>query len=979
MVNSKDELILDTTEFKKIFSNKSLKKVNTFMKNRWWILLLIIPLVLSIYLRTVPERMPIAEDWARDSIENNIRNSITQQINSQRPNLPAETRQQMIEEEYQRTYNELEAQIEAQIPIQADMLRAQFKHDTTGTTYLGDIDSYYWLRYARNIIETGRIGDEYRENVAYDNHMLAPLGKPVQENIYPYIEAIVYRFFRIFSSKFDLIKAGFYTPMVLSFFAIIAAFLIGKKISGNLAGFVASVLIAVNQNILSRSLGSDNDIVNVVFPLLIMLFLFYAFESETKKSLIIFSALTGLLIGVYSFAWSGWWFMFLFIIGATITYVGYNFLFDALNKKNKEKSKLNLKQLTPTIFLLVFIVTSWISLSLFGNGGQFTKAFTNPVDFLKIKSASKGANIWPNVYTTVAELNSANMNQIIASMGSNQFNYGRIFFWLALIGTIVFLVNFDTKGSKKTGIIYLASSAFYFFIYIYVIIPYLLTVLNMADSKSVMLILIFIPVPLIAGLILSAIFGYTVKPKQSILMVIWFVATIFAATKGVRFLLLIVPAFVISLSSFIGQMVDWMSTFFSDLLDISKKTMKIAFILAILVMLYSPIKFGYATSKSYIPSINDGWVQSLEKINAESSESAIINSWWDFGHWFKYWSDRAVTFDGASQNKAQAHWIGKVLLTDNEDDAVAILNMLDCGGDQAAAKLDVITGDTVKTVELIYDLFDMTESKRKNELRKITDEKTADEIYGLMFCEPPEDYFITSQDMVSKAGVWAHFGSWNFQRAKEYYYFTSEQTIEGFIKKVTEEFGYDGDSATRKYYEIASLGKDDRKVNDWIAPWPGYIMQRLNGCSQNEEEIVCGIGVTLQQTNDQRIIAERAIISKEDMSSATIVLGFYTNTNPAQRLGENIVVPSAVYHVKDGNFDRIETENRTFEFDVFLHEKDGIYSSMLMQEKSPLSESMFTRLFYLGGEGTEHFDMFHDVTDVTGSRIITWKIDWEGD
>ena len=40
--------------------------------------------------------------------------------------------------------------------------------------------------------------------------------------------------------------------------------------------------------------------------------------------------------------------------------------------------------------------------------------------------------------------------------------------------------------------------------------------------------------------------------------------------------------------------------------------------------------------------------------------------------------------------------------------------------------------------------------------------------------------------------------------------------------------------------------------------------------------------------------------------------------------------------------------------------------------------SIFTILFYGEGHGLKHFKKFYDVTDVTGARIIVWKIDWEG-
>ncbi|MEM4397954.1 MAG: hypothetical protein QW757_05020, partial [Candidatus Woesearchaeota archaeon] len=51
-------------------------------------------------------------------------------------------------------------------------------------------------------------------------------------------------------------------------------------------------------------------------------------------------------------------------------------------------------------------------------------------------------------------------------------------------------------------------------------------------------------------------------------------------------------------------------------------------------------------------------------------------------------------------------------------------------------------------------------------------------------------------------------------------------------------------------------------------------------------------------------------------------------------------------------------------------------NAILMSDE--LIGSMFVRLFYYDGYGLKHFDKFHDVRDITGLRIITWKVDWEG-
>ena len=53
------------------------------------------------------------------------------------------------------------------------------------------------------------------------------------------------------------------------------------------------------------------------------------------------------------------------------------------------------------------------------------------------------------------------------------------------------------------------------------------------------------------------------------------------------------------------------------------------------------------------------------------------------------------------------------------------------------------------------------------------------------------------------------------------------------------------------------------------------------------------------------------------------------------------------------------------------------FTTILMDDD--LTLSTFTKLFYFNGVGTTHFDKFSDLRDVTGARIIVWKVDWDGE
>jgi len=55
---------------------------------------------------------------------------------------------------------------------------------------------------------------------------------------------------------------------------------------------------------------------------------------------------------------------------------------------------------------------------------------------------------------------------------------------------------------------------------------------------------------------------------------------------------------------------------------------------------------------------------------------------------------------------------------------------------------------------------------------------------------------------------------------------------------------------------------------------------------------------------------------------------------------------------------------------------DNKYDAIILSPQ--LAKSMFTRMFYLNGHGLKYFDKFSDTRDISGARIIIWKVNWQG-
>jgi len=931
------------------------------------IILILIPLFFSIYFRSYPATLPITEQWAYDGLTNNIRAQIAANVNQQFPNLPPEEKAKAIEEQYREFMRTKEPAVREQARQQAALIKQELQNDE-GQTYLLAIDPYYYWRQTKNVVDHGYGGDELRNGTPWNTHKLAPVGLPKPRDEYhERISALVYKTVRFFNPQAQLFNVFFWMPVIISALAVIPAFFIARKKAGNLGGFVAGIIVAVHTTFIGRTAAgfADTDAYNVTFPLFIFWMFLEAFEAKKLTYKALFAGLTGILIGIYSRTWGGWWYIFDFMLAVLIINLGYNIVRAAIIKKNLQKA-FTTKETGHTAFTTIaLIIASGIFVTLFNSFQQFIRAPLSPLGFTTIQNAAR-ADLWPNVFTTVAELNEAGLGTIVKQIG------GSLYFYLACLGVIITMIAYKKLTTKDWAV--LASGSFIFLV--------LITKPLLRGNHYTYLALLLLP--MIAGLILLLKDEREIDVKYAIFLSVWFVGTIYASTKGVRFILLLVPAYSVALGILFGQVYKMITTWAREHFGKEQQWLKIGLIIFILILLIKPITAGHKAALYEVPSMNDDWWKSLEKIKEESAPNAIINSWWDFGHWFKAIADRPVTFDGASQNTPMAHWIGKVLSTSNEQEAIGILRMLDCGSrtgfDELAMALQgvndlrKVTPETTLRAKNIMDriilIWDKEEAK-KVLLKEGLTEKEAEKILKLTHCNPPEDYFITSSDMVGKAGVWGHFGNWDFRKAYVYNVLT-KKTPEEATPIIAKIFNTTEKEASKIYYEALSLPNEEA-ANTWISPWPNYLTPRLVTCKNESEIVICPVNSNIGKQQGQIIRLEQALINLSEPSQTALVIGYYEQAT-GRRIGQNLIQPLSLVLTDEG-FKKIPL-NGKFNYDLLLDKQGDKYRILIAAPQ--LSTGMFTRLFYLEGKGTTHFEKFSDRrSPLTGDRIIVWKVNWE--
>lgn len=962
--DDEDAISFDFKKIKNIFKRKEnkeedaisidWKKTAEFVKKYQVVILLLIPIFLSIFLRVYPAYLPVTDDWAEDAVMGNLINQVKSQIDQQYPNLPASNKDALVEAEVSKLLKSQKSQIDQQIEGTSNYFKSRLQDDE-GQTYLLAIDPWFWMRHSKNILDHGHPGDEIRDGMEWNNHMYAPVGRQVSSDMFhAYFEAYLYKFLSFFNRGLGLMKVVFYVPVLLSALCIIPAFFITRRLGGNFGGFIGAFMVAIHPAFLNRTAGgfADTDAYNILFPLLIAWLFLEALESESLKKGIVLSSLSGIMVGFFAFSWGGWWFIFQLMIASTVAFLLY---FIVLNiRKNGLKGiwktcvKTFSENKNSLIMLLSFILFSGIFTTIFKSFKEFV-IYLHPlssVGFAQLKEVAI-TTVWPNVYTTVAEQNPASLNSVI-----DQISLGKwLFLLIALMGIVLTL----TRLKEKKPWFIIGTLTWYIIIF------------TIIKPQNLNIFLILISIPIITRLILAVKDAETeIDIKYAILLILWLTSTIYASVKGVRFLLLLVPPFAIGFGIALGQLYSYTHRLVGEGLHINRyisKTITIILILLIAGTLPAPFppfclgstcNSAIATAEKEIPSMNDAWYDSLTKIKEESAPNAIINSWWDFGHWFKYIGDRAVTFDGTSQNTAMAHWIGYVLITDNEEKAAGILRMLDCGSRNAFDELSAFINDSTKPVHILHNVVKLDKKEAKEYLLGYIKEDEAEDVLKYTHCEPPENYFITSDDMVGKSGVWSHFGSWDFNRALVYKTLKSKEyknKLEPSIEFLQKRFNYSRSEAENLFYEIQSI-TDNQQANNWIAPWPGYA--GTIGCGKTDNEtLTCSNFVVNLTTYDVYIPTTEGNKYPKQASFQTnedVIVKTYNESVITLQNGRGL----GVALIKDGD------------------------SYSLLQMDEALTAGMFTRLFYMDGIGLRYFKKFSDEKSVFGGRIIIWKVDWEG-
>lgn len=946
------------------FDIKLLKKSIPFLIT---IFLLGFVMWFAFFIRSGPINLDGLEDNVRSSVHSQIQNIISQEIDRQYPNLNAAYKQELVQKEYKKVLDTGVFEIQGQKYVVEDIVKQQsvilkdaFKADN-GHTYLTEMDSHHFFHFATNYYKYGHTGDTILNGEPWLTTKVAPEGYAGTYNpeFLVWLESKMFSFNNLDktnSTDAERTAAIYLLPVFLVMLSAIPIYFIIKKFSNDLFAFFGSLILVSIGTYVSRTVAGfvDTDAFNVLFPGLIVLFLLYAFVYKNIWLKALFIILSGFFMGMYLWVWGAGWFIFIFILISLVIYLIYiiisHFIFRDGDKNFFNKIKNDI------IILISYVFMSFIFVYLFVKANIFTLTYNGLKGSTSEIVGISTQVIWPNVLSSVAELNPASFPQIISSVGGN------IIFIIAMLGILFLALDYTAKNERFN--LFNKLLIFFSIIWFISIANSGLFVNLTINQPKLFIILLFIPIGIA---LVSSLFNRVEDSKifLAILLSIWAAGTIYMSFNGVRFILLLAPAFCVAFGLGMYYISKIINNFTNKEFDVKHKVKQVipGFIFAtiLFLILFTPMaEQANAISKGTTPTFDDVWYNSMYKIKNESNENAIITSWWDFGHFYSAISHRGTIFDGGTQGLPQAHWVGRLFMEDEEDVSHDILQMLVCGGNNAHKTMLDFSGGTTADAVKINKIINMTFGKSQEEKKEILktnkyykyDEKQIDEIMNYLACSnPPENYVITSEDMIGKAGVWAHWGSWDF--TKKYVY-------DNYQIKTVEQIALDIDenvTIIQKYVnELNNLDKTsieqdikrDNLINQWLASYPSYVP--IQGryeypCESKNTTLVCQNGISV------------------DMINGKVSSGF----------NAQVTFANLVYPTNEGKVNIVK-QSENGEIDVILIPGQSGFNVVLAQY--PLGNSLFTKLFYLDGYGTTKFDKFDSQSSVGGISYTIWKVNW---
>lgn len=853
-------------------------------------------------------------------------------------------------------------------PEASQDIRSQLQYegaDGGQYVYLGDFDSYHWLRMARNMVRSGSSCDVIVDGECRDTYGNAPVGSHMSyiHSAHVGAIAILHRLITFFRPDYPLPASAYLVPVILGVAGVLPAFLIARRLSGDAGGLSAAVLVSLNPVFLMRSIGGDNDVWNVVLPLFMMWAVIGALVTGSRRRKLAYAGLSIAIAALHAATWRGWVFAYAVLLLGVVGLLGIEAVRHVVHQRNPRVWRSAPLQGLALVAGPLCLAAACFAL-LAASGSSYPEMSYRTLTIMAkgfVGAPAAGpeeAGLWPNVLDTVMEAGRPDFATVVETMG------GRILFIAALFGLLLLLLPSERWDRRHLAL--MAGAAV---LYGAVISS------NPQDAHSAVALL---AIPLAGALLLYLSDGRAPDRDHlwaGVIVAIWFFGALYFCYEGQRFIMLLGPPFGIAVAVTVGRLYQWLKAAAATALPrFSKPASALVAALVALVMT-EPVMRGYSVARGYVPEIDDAWWNTLAAIRENSDSDAIVNTWWDYGYWAKYVAERRVVNAGGSLLSHVPHWVGRALVTPRERESVGILRMLDCGSDAtplpegrygAYGKIRALGRGEIEAYLLVAELAGLDRRDAETHLKRngFSPEERSD-ILASTHCMPPEAYLVVSSEQLHARYSWMHLGAWDLRRA--YVAFAAPHLPEiDAPALLASRLGYGNDEAVA-LYEAARKLTSRRERNRFVSPFRGYLRAGWRPCYAMDaaERMSCPISLWLERAGIalDRFVFDAASVKRSGFRAAS---------------GEGSAGTAAPGTLVVAGADRlqvVEVPAPAFpEVGVLVDVPNG---RILIASPAHVGSTL-VHLVYLDGRYSNYYEKVAEHTTHRGERVSAWKINWRG-
>ena len=848
--------------------------------------------------------------------------------------------------------------------------------DSSGLPYFSEMDSYYNFRLTEDYVDHGFVGDEKINGSEWDMHRVAPDGVEVNyELAIVHVTSFLHDFANKYFGNYSLKEVAFWTGAIISTLAVIPAFIFARRLTNDYGAIVATIIIVLAPNYFAHTFPGffDTDMFYYIWALLFILFFVESIRAKNIIFKVLFAILSIVAVGLFSLSWTG----YIFYVGLmgifSIVYLLACYYFNIGDDDPGDyPSKLQwFIHQNPFKSIIILGIVGFVGLAIFRGLDGVTGIFGSLLSLLSLQSASRVIGGFPNVLVSVAEMQIpsmiggggmtamflANTNGAVNGIGGIAVLFAGLTVLYTFVSNAFKFRSAKPKSSANSNVKphkskRVSSSKKLDDSYK---IDFNIGGLNFGSSDEIF-----------SDKRLVILYGA--------LFIVWVIATALAVTRGSRFITTLALPFGLMAGIFVGFAIDYIKNKLDDdrwllviicfaaflmavplaLLNLvwgiaafaiivaagaittyalkSKAESgnkvpikKYVAVIAIVLALISPSICGaYLTSETVVPGTSDPMWDAMQWINETQPNNTVITSWWDFGYLFEIAADRQVTFDGGSQSGDRAFWLGKAMTTDNLQLSAGIFRMLDTSGERAVNSLVNITNDTGKSTDILIDILPKSASDAQKTLvdkYHLTSGQAKEIVNYTHPSNPRPVIFVASSDMLQKAGWWTYFGAWNF----------TNQSSQGYTYNVPTQ-----------QVEVKPGGSGKLSLVNGQGMTVNAVIQRGSG-----NNTTTAYTEAVYSDTGKQIMVNDTPYNPYNISNIMVIENGYLMKN------------ESVGDVKDANFT------------MFLIGDGNMYSPILLSNE--LVNSMFTRLYLLGGSGQNVFEPVH-----SEPGVMLFKVNFDG-